>query len=310
MKTIKYLFLIFILASCTGGTGSSVNPGQTSTGESSTGGQLGGAPPSTRPVGGNDQVSCTGEADMDGYCDLCNENGTGTFNSLRSQTVTLSGIAGQGGNDVMYRPGVHPLKIHEIETGQNQGKYADPQDLDSNGNPILKRLDFYNDSMEKAYQSLKNDGTTYVRIKVMPQVFPADDNHHCYDRNVDAHKSEFPYTKLRFRIHRYLMVFNPESELWEQKKSQFVETTDPIEVGDCGSLVKIFQFSPDEEDREKRHFTMFSIDDVRSDLRCQQGGEGEHYCPAEFNVKRSDCWSIILQVATDSTHFFKGLSRN
>ncbi len=313
MKTISLIALTFLfIFSCTKEPGSSVvNRGPAI--EETSGGQLGGDPPvrtgGTESGGGSSIESCTGEAALDGYDDRANSEGAIPLDRIYTRDITLSGIAGQGGNDVSYRAGLPPLAEHVFNNPNNQndpnnGKYRDPV------SGKFMELYSFNETFEHERALLSNDGPIYLRMKVLPQLFPADDVHGCYERNVDAHKSPFPYSRLRFTITSHSVVRNTITGKWSIVGGpSFITTTDPIELNQCGGIIKVPQRAVPAGVANEDHFTVFEISDVRSDLRCQQGGEGEHYCPAEFNVKRSDCWRIVLQIATNRTEFFKGHSR-
>ncbi len=293
MKIISILVL-FIFFSCSNQTGSSVGNGSTTDTTSVT-------PPSLpTPI-----ETCTGTID-DGYDDVGNLG-------RPAEDLIVIGNAMFAGEVGTFIPGGHPQTDPSLHN--SAGKYHFPAVNGDSSDDEWMDISSYNWSLNDAFNLLQNDGPIYLRIKVLPQHFPTANSYGCYPRQLNAGRDNTSgYKKLKFTINRHRGFFNEQTQRVERvpnSPGQLVELTEPINVGECSKIIKINQLpSSDPNVPVENQFTFFEITDVRSDYWCQQGADNGLWCPAGRKVGRRSCWRIVVQVATNSTKFFRGHTRN
>ncbi|MCB9091759.1 MAG: hypothetical protein H6621_03480 [Halobacteriovoraceae bacterium] len=240
-----------------------------------------------QPVGGEN--SCTGTVD-DGWDD---SNGQ---NTIPLASLFIYQISMAGGYDAV--PGQDPQenKVYTYIDDNGQTKEAF----------IAHRLPSYADS----FYVFQNDGAYFIRLKVNEQFFPAKGKHHCYLRNINAGRSNYSYQKLRFGINARIVVKNLDGSITPYGIQHYIQTTDPIEVGKCSPIIKIPALPGPPGLDPSRYATVIELRDVRSDQWCQEGVDGETWCPAERQLREADCWDVTLEISTSNTHFFKGYKRS
>lgn len=160
-------------------------------------------------------------------------------------------------------------------------------------------------TLSEASIIFKSDARLRVRLKVKSQPYPTAGEEYCYGRATGQPADEFPYTKLRFRVHlRDIMCddvdpTNPNNclsalYLGPRYRTQYI---DPVSVNFCSPVVDLGSL------RNTTQFgTTIEVEDVKADSSCQANDD---YCPAEKIVRAASCWHMVLQVVTDYTQDFK-----
>ncbi len=213
-----------------------------------------------------------------------NGGGTHTYN-------TCSGTSSDGMGDGYA---IHSLNLFLAgHQAWLPGTYSDP--LAQQTMPTIKQAGLL----------FKSDTKLKIRFKVNAQPFPTAGEEYCYGRDTEQPADQYPYTKLRFRVHLRDVICldnpapaNPDNcqsyGLGDRYRTQIVE---PISEGTCGPIIDLGPIR-----NQTVYGTTIEVEDVKADSACQAGAE--YYCPAEKIVRAASCWSMTLQVVTDYTQDF------
>lgn len=160
-------------------------------------------------------------------------------------------------------------------------------------------------SLQEASIIFKSDTRLRVRLKVKSQPYPTAGEEYCYGRATGQASDQFPYTKLRFRVHlRDILCDTPDPMnpnnclsgfyLGTRYRTQYI---DPIDVNYCSPVIDLGSIR-----NATPYGTTIEVEDVKADSTCQANGT---FCPAERIVRAASCWNMVLQVVTDFTQDFK-----
>ena len=177
--------------------------------------------------------------------------------------------------------------------------------------------------LEQAFQALNNDGPYYVRLKIRPSVIPPNGEEFCPGRTTNT-AWMYHYSKVQVSIYRhsYSVKFDDNYQVVDSipltgQGGVYLTTTELIPSNECSKVVKIAPLNIGTLPPGYTFVTLFEIKTARSDAQCrycnERGGCAavdvqNFYCPA-YDIRTADCWSAIIQIATNRTQFFKGSQR-
>lgn len=159
-------------------------------------------------------------------------------------------------------------------------------------------------TIEEGHYFFATDSRLKVRFKVMPQPSPPAGEKYCYDRATGQAADVYTYTKLKFTLYLRDVICNQYSNSDPSKCVSYslgnryaTQTVGPVNVNECSQIIDLGSIRS-----QSSLATVVEVAYVNSDSYCQSNGQ---FCPAEKKVRDASCWSIKMQVATDSTQNFR-----
>lgn len=145
------------------------------------------------------------------------------------------------------------------------------------------------------------DSRLRVRFKVNSQPQAPSNETYCYGRNTGV--QIIHYQKLKFEIYLRDVRCSTGSTTSCPSNTYVLGPRyagpimiGPVDVNGCSDVIDLGHL------RNQTNFgTTIEVAAVKSDQYCQTNGS---FCEAEKNVRSIDCWSMTLQVVTDSTQDF------
>jgi hypothetical protein len=161
-------------------------------------------------------------------------------------------------------------------------------------------------SLDEAFATFQHSGDLFARVKVLPQPNPPQGLAYCYQRSLTTQLLENSYEQLKLTIKAYILRktnINGVSR-WEMDSNPTaIREVSPTKKNQCSEILHFAH--PDSEDQES--VMILSVENVKSNTNCLVQGED---CPSNGIIDKTECYQLILQVAHDQTHFFKGAERS